>query len=84
MRITGHVSYLPTPKVDTQTYSATSKHASRGRAWSRQEDARLLAMWGKHTCREIALELGRNRNAVIGRAHRIGADTLPSPIRRAA
>jgi len=85
MRITGHVHYPRAVKPTVEaTYRSTSKHVSTGAAWSLQDEQTLLAMWGTHTCRQIAIRLGRSRNAIIGKAHRLNADKKPSPIKRAA
>jgi GcrA cell cycle regulator len=52
-----------------------------GIPWSEQDDGRLATLWAEgHTTGVIAAEFGRSRNAVIGRAHRIGLPPRPSPI----
>ena len=41
--------------------------------WTEQEDQVLKKLWGSEmTARHIAVEIGRTRGAVIGRANRIG------------
>lgn len=42
------------------------------RAWTEEEDEMLRALWArKLTAREISISIGKTRNAVIGRAHRL-------------
>lgn len=45
-------------------------------AWSGEDDALLLDLYGRpgHSASTIAARLGRTRNAVIGRRHRIAAE----------
>lgn len=42
--------------------------------WTKEEDALLTKLWGdgKLSAPEIGRKVGRNKNAVIGRAHRLG------------
>jgi hypothetical protein len=40
--------------------------------WTEADTARLLEMWGTVSCAKIAAALGKTRNAVIGRAFRLG------------
>jgi GcrA cell cycle regulator len=49
--------------------------------WTPELDDMVRAKWGKLFAREIGLELGRSKNAVIGRAKRLG---LPEVWRQAA
>jgi GcrA cell cycle regulator len=52
-------------------------------SWTDERIERLKAMWteGK-TASQIAEELGGvSRNAVIGKAHRLGLDSRPSPVK---
>lgn len=44
--------------------------------WTAERDKRLRSMWGKVSTTEIAGELGTTKNAVIGRANRIGLPRL--------
>lgn len=39
--------------------------------WTQTENAELMRLWPTHSASEIAAKLGRTRNAVIGRKHRI-------------
>lgn len=56
--------------------------ASRPR-WPKERDAVLTRMWnGGRPASEIGQALGTTKNAVVGRAHRIGLDRRPSPIGR--
>lgn len=53
--------------------------------WTQQKVAALKDMWARNfTCREIAKWLGEgfSRNAVIGKAHRLGLPSRPNPCRR--
>ena len=52
-------------------------------AWTDERIERLKAMWAKGaTASQIADELGGvSRNAVIGKAHRLGLDARPSPVK---
>ena len=52
-------------------------------AWTDERIERLKAMWSKGaTASQIADELGGvSRNAVIGKAHRLGLDARPSPVK---
>lgn len=51
--------------------------------WTDERVECLRQMWleGK-TASQIASFLGVSRNAVIGKAHRLGVDSRPSPIKR--
>jgi GcrA cell cycle regulator len=40
--------------------------------WTAEQDAAIHAGWGKKFARAIAIELGVTKNAVIGRAKRLG------------
>ena len=52
--------------------------------WTEERVARLKALWGEgRTASQIAVILGDvTRNAVIGKAHRLGLKGRPSPIRK--
>ena len=52
--------------------------------WTPERVERLKQLWAKGLpARQIAQELGGvTRNAVIGKAHRIGLSSRPSPIKR--
>lgn len=54
-------------------------------AWTPALDARLRALWAEGlTGGRIAKEIGRTKNSVLGRAHRLGLEKRPSPIRHGA
>ena len=52
-------------------------------SWTEERTATLKRMWeGGSTATEIAKELGEvSRNAVIGKAHRLGLQSRPSPVK---
>jgi len=52
-------------------------------SWTDERIERLKAMWTKGaTASQIAEELGGvSRNAVIGKAHRLGLESRPSPVK---
>jgi GcrA cell cycle regulator len=52
-------------------------------SWTEERIERLKAMWAKgSTASQIADELGGvSRNAVIGKAHRLGLESRPSPVK---
>ena len=51
-------------------------HAPFGTPWTAQAVARLKKLWGTVRVGGIAAELGLTRNAVIGKAHRLGLEKL--------
>ena len=52
-------------------------------SWTEERIERLKAMWTEGaTASQIADELGGvSRNAVIGKAHRLGLEARPSPVK---
>ena len=52
-------------------------------SWTDERIDRLKSMWAKGaTASQIADELGGvSRNAVIGKAHRLGLQSRPSPVK---
>ena len=52
-------------------------------SWTEERIDRLKAMWAEgSTASQIADELGGvSRNAVIGKAHRLGLEARPSPVK---
>ena len=51
--------------------------------WNDQTIQQLRDLWAEgHATAEIARRLGVSKNAVVGKAHRIGLDGRPSPIKR--
>ena len=53
-------------------------------SWTDEKVAKLKELWGKgNTAAQIASIIGGiSRNAVIGKAHRLGLSSRPSPIKR--
>ena len=53
--------------------------------WTRETIAMLRQLWPTHSAGHIAAEIGATRNAVIGKAHRLGLQSkLPgSPVKDA-
>lgn len=50
--------------------------------WSGADDAILACLWEEGlSTREIGERMGRTKNAVIGRSHRIGCSPRPSPLK---
>ncbi|WP_298691962.1 GcrA family cell cycle regulator, partial [uncultured Sphingomonas sp.] len=52
-------------------------------AWTDERIDKLRSLWGQgQTASQIADELGGvSRNAVIGKAHRLGLESRPSPVK---
>lgn len=51
--------------------------------WTNEVIDRLRAFWAEGlSTAEIGRRLGVSKNAVVGKAHRLGLDARPSPIRR--
>ncbi|MBA2770944.1 MAG: GcrA cell cycle regulator, partial [Sphingomonas sp.] len=52
-------------------------------SWTEERIDRLKSMWAEGaTASQIADDLGGvSRNAVIGKAHRLGLDARPSPVK---
>lgn len=49
--------------------------------WSEAENARLQALWDQgHSTAQIGRIMGKTKNAIVGRAHRLGLVSRPSPI----
>jgi len=50
-------------------------------AWTAEDDARLRALWDAgHSLIQIGVRMGRSKNSVVGRAHRLRLAPRPSPI----
>ena len=51
------------------------------RWWSKLDDARLAVLWAEgHAASAIGREMGRTKNGIIGRAHRLHLAPRPSPL----
>ncbi len=51
--------------------------------WTDDAIARLRALWVEgHSTAEIGRRMAISKNAVVGKAHRLGLEARPSPIRR--
>ena len=51
--------------------------------WNDETILRLRSLWDEgHSTAEIGRRLGVSKNAVVGKAHRLGLPSRPSPIRR--
>lgn len=51
--------------------------------WNEETILRLRGLWQEgHSTAEIGRRLGVSKNAVVGKAHRLGLPARPSPIRR--
>lgn len=51
--------------------------------WKPAEEKVLKGLWEKDfTVAKIALVLGRGRNSVIGKAHRLNLSKRPNPVKR--
>lgn len=46
-------------------------------AWTQAGDELLVALWPTRAAREIAVELGRTTNAIIGRARKLKLPAIP-------
>lgn len=56
---------------------------STGIEWTEMITARLRALWSEgRSSAEIGRQMGLTKNAILGRAHRIGLSSRPSPIIR--
>lgn len=52
-------------------------------AWTEEKVAELARLWDEGlTTGEIGKKLGVSKNAVVGKAHRLGLEGRPSPIKR--
>ncbi len=53
--------------------------------WNEETIALIQALWAEgHSTAEIGRRMGISKNAVVGKAHRLGLAPRPSPIRRMA
>lgn len=52
-------------------------------SWTDEKVDTLKQLWSEgHTTGEIGKKLGVSKNAVVGKAHRLGLESRPSPIKR--
>jgi GcrA cell cycle regulator len=53
-----------------------------GESWTAAEDERLRALWADLavSAGAIGREIGRSKNSIVGRAHRLGLPARPSPL----
>ncbi|HEY2132219.1 MAG TPA: GcrA family cell cycle regulator [Acetobacteraceae bacterium] len=55
-----------------------------GQDWTADEQALVTQLWAEgHSMGQIARRIGRSKNSVVGKAHRLGLPSRPSPIQRA-
>lgn len=53
-----------------------------GTGWTDAEDAQLRELWAsKLSCGKIGRAIGRGKNSIVSRAHRLNLPKRPSPIR---
>ena len=75
------IAHIETPRsrhAVTQHLCRLGLHecAPQAPEWTKEQTRILKKMWGKTTCAVIAEAIGTTRNAVIGRAHRLGLPKL--------
>lgn len=87
MRITTHINY-PKQIVPVREPIRLRLDGSPDRRpnWTQSENATLTKLWERGlSASAIADQMpGRNRNMVIGQAHRLNLPSRPSPIKRSA
>lgn len=60
-----------------------TQRADAGSMWNEEKIAKLKKLWQEGlTTGEIGKRLGVSKNAVVGKAHRLGLKGRPSPIKR--
>ena len=76
-------AYLPTRALTRHRAVPSAKNDGYSMSWTDERIATLTKMWeGGATASQIADELGGvSRNAVIGKAHRLGLKARPSPVK---
>lgn len=52
--------------------------------WTKNEDAQILKLWPSKSAAQIGMMLGKTRNAVIGRYHRLSETRFPYEARKQA
>jgi hypothetical protein len=65
--------------VDNQKENTTNN-----KKWTPEEDAILRQFWGSISTKEIGAKMGRVKNSIISRAHRIGLPNYSPIMRREA
>lgn len=61
-----------------------TKNTINTKFWTDEEDVILRQFWGEISTKEIGAKLGRPKNSIISRAHRIGLPGYSPVVRRAA
>jgi GcrA cell cycle regulator len=76
-------AYLPTRALTRHRAVLSAENDGYSMSWTDERIATLTKMWeGGATASQIADELGGvSRNAVIGKAHRLGLKARPSPVK---
>src|SRR3989337_2562669 len=76
-------AYLPCRALTSHRAVPSADNDGFAMSWTDERIATLTKMWeGGATASQIADELGGvSRNAVIGKAHRLGLKSRPSPLR---
>ena len=71
------------PSTDAGKVPASAGGGEQGAMWNDEKIARLKKLWSEGlTTGEIGKRLGVSKNAVVGKAHRLGLKGRPSPIKR--
>src|SRR3990170_1974547 len=76
-------AYLPCRALTSHRAVPSADNDGYSMSWTEERIATLTKMWeGGATASQIADELGGvSRNAVIGKAHRLGLKSRPSPVK---
>jgi GcrA cell cycle regulator len=69
-------------KGEPTSHEDRRRHRDGGAEWPTETIERLAALWETDlSCADIARELGRSKNSVVGKSHRLGLPARESPIR---
>lgn len=80
----GHSVTIPRNGEPTAHEDQRGRAPGGGDEWPAETEQRLAALWETDlSCADIARQLGRSKNAVVGKSHRLGLPMRPSPIRPA-